>query len=220
MIAAMEFAQASADLYEEKRRCPVDDVMSVWTHAEIQGEPLPVEAVISDSLLVLDGGAETTRTVIARTILNLIERPDQWEVAARRGRPRPSPPRSSSGSSPRSTTWPASATRDHEIGGATIRAGQQAVLMYSSANRDETHFTDPDRLDVTRNPNNHLSFGFGTHFCLGAALARLEIRVFFEELVRRVSAMRRPAGTEIVEMPNAFVYGLKSAPVAFEFLER
>ena len=219
MIAAMEFAQASADLYEEKRRCPVDDVMSVWAHAEIQGEPLPVEAVISDSLLVLDGGAETTRTVIARTILNLIERPDQWEVL--RG-----------GADPTVATeefirfvtpihnMARVATRDHEIGGATIRAGQQAVLMYSSANRDETHFTDPDRLDVTRNPNNHLSFGFGTHFCLGAALARLEIRVFFEELVRRVSAMHRPAGTEIVEMPNAFVYGLKSAPVAFEFLER
>jgi cytochrome P450 family 142 subfamily A polypeptide 1 len=107
------------------------------------------------------------------------------------------------------------ATRDVEIGGETIGAGQQLVLMYSSANRDPAHFRDPERLDVTRHPNQHLSFGFGTHFCLGASLARLEIRVFFEELLRRVRAMRLVEGS-LVEMPNAFVYGLKSARVVFE----
>jgi cholest-4-en-3-one 26-monooxygenase len=88
---------------------------------------------------------------------------------------------------------------------------------FASANRDETHFADPDRLDIRRNPNNHLAFGFGTHFCLGASLARLEIRVFFEELRRRVRRLRLVPGTDVVEMPNAFVYGLKSANVASEF---
>ena len=83
--------------------------------------------------------------------------------------------------------------------------------MYSSANRDPAHFADPERYDVTRSPNNHIAFGFGTHFCLGAALARMEIRLFFEELVRRVRSMRLVPGTEPVEMPNAFVYGLRSA---------
>ena len=107
------------------------------------------------------------------------------------------------------------ARRDVEIGGETIRAGQQLVLMYSSANRDPAHFDDPEHLDVTRHPNQHLSFGFGTHFCLGASLARLEIRVFFEELLRRVRGMRLVEGS-VVEMPNAFVYGLKSARVMFE----
>ena len=216
MTAAMEFAQASADLYEAKKACPVDDVMSVWTKAEIDGEPLSVEAVISDCLLVLDGGAETTRTVIARTILNLIERPEVW--AELRG-----------GADPVVATeefirfvTPVHnmcrvATFDYEVGGETIRPGQQVVLMYPSANRDESHFADPDRLDIHRNPNNHLAFGFGTHFCLGASLARLEIRVFFEELRRRVRDFRLVPGSEVVEMPNAFVYGLKSAQVAFDF---
>jgi cytochrome P450 family 142 subfamily A polypeptide 1 len=109
------------------------------------------------------------------------------------------------------------ARADYEVGGETIRSGQQLVLMYPSANRDERHFPDPDRLDIHRNPNNHLAFGFGTHFCLGASLARLEIRVFFEELRRRVRSFHLVPGTEIVEMPNAFVYGLKSANVAFDF---
>ena len=216
MTAAMEFAQASADLYEAKQACPVDDVMSVWTKAEIDGEPLSVEAVISDCLLVLDGGAETTRTVIARTILNLIERPEVW--AELRG-----------GADPVVATeefirfvTPVHnmcrvATVDYEVGGETIRPGQQVVLMYPSANRDESHFADPDRLDIHRNPNNHLAFGFGTHFCLGASLARLEIRVFFEELRRRVRDFRLVPGSDVVEMPNAFVYGLKSAQVAFDF---
>ena len=216
MTAAMEFAQASADLYEAKKACPVDDVMSVWTKAEIDGEPLSVEAVISDCLLVLDGGAETTRTVIARTILNLIERPEVW--AELRG-----------GADPVVATeefirfvTPVHnmcrvATFDYEVGGETIRPGQQVVLMYPSANRDESHFADPDRLDIHRNPNNHLAFGFGTHFCLGASLARLEIRVFFEELRRRVRDFRLVPGSDVVEMPNAFVYGLKSAQVAFDF---
>jgi cytochrome P450 family 142 subfamily A polypeptide 1 len=88
--------------------------------------------------------------------------------------------------------------------------------MYSSANRDPAHFVEPERLDLTRRPNHHLAFGFGTHFCLGAALARLEIRVFLEELVRRVREVRLVPGT-VEEMPNAFVYGLRSARIELDF---
>ena len=82
------------------------------------------------------------------------------------------------------------ANRDYDLSGTTIRKGQQVVLMYPSANRDPAHFDDPETFDVTRDPNHHIAFGFGTHFCLGAALARLEIRTFFEEFVRRVDEVR------------------------------
>ncbi len=85
------------------------------------------------------------------------------------------------------------------------------MLLYSSANRDTAHFTDPERFDVTRRPNEHIAFGLGTHFCLGAGLARLEIRVFFEEFVKRVGQVRLTPGGRLEEMPNAFVYGLKAA---------
>jgi len=216
MTAAMEFAQESADLYEAKKACPADDVMSVWTKAQIDGEPLPVEAVISDCLLVLDGGAETTRTVIARTILNLIERPEVWADLQAGADPVVATEEFIRFVTPVHNMCRV-ATVDYEVGGETVRPGQQVVLMYPSANRDETHFADPDRLDIHRNPNNHLAFGFGTHFCLGASLARLEIRVFFEELRRRVRGFRLVPGADVVEMPNAFVYGLKSAHVAFDF---
>ncbi len=216
MAAAMEFAQAASELHAEKLRCPADDIMTIWTTASVDGEPITVDTVISDCLLLLDGGAETTRTVIARTILDLIAHPDQWEALK-------------SGADPAVATeefirWVTPihnmcrvAAVDTEVGGQAVEAGQQLVLMYSSANRDPAHFDDPERYDVTRTPNNHIAFGFGTHFCLGAALARMEIRLFFTELVRRVRSMRLVPGTEPVEMPNAFVYGLRSAHVEFEF---
>jgi cytochrome P450 family 142 subfamily A polypeptide 1 len=97
-----------------------------------------------------------------------------------------------------------------------VPTGNQIVLMYSSANRDPAHFDDPERLDLTRYPNRHLAFGFGTHFCLGASLARLEIRVFLEELARRVRSLRIVGPVE--EMPNAFVYGLRSAHLELELI--
>ena len=103
------------------------------------------------------------------------------------------------------------ATTDVEMHGHNIRAGDQLVLMYSSANRDPAHFDDPETFDVTRDPNHHIAFGFGTHFCLGAALARLEIRSFFEEFVARVAEIRIAPGTTPVEMPNSFVYGMSEA---------
>lgn len=216
MLAAMEFAQAASDLHADKVRCPADDIMSIWTRAEVDGEPLSVDTVISDCLLLLDGGAETTRTVIARTILDLIAHPDEWAALQAGADPAVATEEFIRWVTPIHNMCRVAAT-DTEVGGQPVAAGQQLVLMYSSANRDPAHFADPERYDVTRSPNDHIAFGFGTHFCLGAALARMEIRLFFEELGRRVRSMRLVPGTEPVEMPNAFVYGLRSAHVEFEF---
>lgn len=217
MNAAIEFGMASAELYAQKHRCPVDDVMSVWAQAEIDGEPLSLETVVADCLLVLDGGAETTRTVIARTILELIRHPDEW-ARLRDGADLTVAVEEFIRFVTPIHNMCRVANTDTKIGGETVKAGQQVVLMYSSANRDAAHFDEPERLDVGRDPNNHVAFGFGTHFCLGAALARLEIRVFFEELLRRVDEMSLAPGATIREMPNAFVYGLRSAEVDLNFV--
>ena len=217
MTSAMEFAQACADLFADKRANPGDDVLSHYTTAEIDGCPMDEGTVIADSLLLLDGGAETTRTVIAHTILNLMNNPAELEklrngadltVAVEEFIRYVTPVHNMC----------RVASADTEVSGVVIPKGNQVVLMYSSANRDEAHFDDPERFDVTRHPNNHIAFGFGTHFCLGASLARLEIKVFFEELLRRTSGWQLVPGTEPVWMPNAFVNGIEAAQVEFDFV--
>lgn len=212
--AVFEFAGACQELFQARSACPAHDVMSVWTQAEIDGRRLTEADAISDCLLLLDGGAETTRTVIARSILNLIRHPDQWGLLK-------------SGADIATAVEEfiryvtpvhnmcRTAVADYDLHGTTIRQGQQVVLMYGSANRDPAHFADPERFDVTRTPNQHIAFGFGTHFCLGTSLARLEIRRFFEELLTRVDGMEIVDGTEPVQMANAFVFGVKRAEVQF-----
>ena len=107
------------------------------------------------------------------------------------------------------------ATRDVELRGADIKAGDQVMMLHGSANRDEEVFPDADVFDVGRDPNPHLAFGVGAHFCLGANLARLEIRVMFEELLRRFPDLRVPADAEVVRYPSTFIRGWSSMPVVF-----
>jgi cytochrome P450 family 142 subfamily A polypeptide 1 len=206
----------AVELRDEKVRCPADDVMTVWTKAVVDGEPLSPETVAMDCLLLLDGGAETTRTVIARMLVALAERPDHWSqlksgidmmVGADEMIRYVTP----------ILNMCRVATEDTAVAGGVVGQGQQVVLMYGSANRDPTVFDRPEELDLTRTPNPHIAFGFGTHFCLGASLARTEIRIFFEELARRVSSLRLTPGTSPVEMPNAFVYGLRAAYMDLSF---
>ena len=211
MISAGEFAMRSLELFEEKKGCPMDDVLSVWTTAQVDGQPVTPAEVASDCLLILDGGAETTRTVIARTILNLARHPEQWHALKSGADLTVATEEFIRYVSPVLNMCRV-ANRDYDLNGTTIPQGNQVVLMYPSANRDPRRFADPERFDVTRRPNDHIAFGFGTHFCLGAALARMEIRVFFEEFVRRVDSYRVVDGS-IVDLPNAFVYGLTSADV-------
>ena len=218
--AVLEFAVACAELYEARQGCPARDVMSRWIEAESDGEglvggsPFGLDQIISDCLLVLDGGAETTRTVIARTLLDLADRPDAW-AALQAGADLET-------AVEEFIRWVTpihnmcrTAAADTELHDQTIRKGDQLVMMYPAANRDPRHFDDPETYDVARSPNNHIAFGFGTHFCLGAALARLEILVFFERLLGRVARIERVEGAPQVEMPNAFVYGLREAHLAF-----
>ncbi|MEM7143286.1 MAG: cytochrome P450 [Actinomycetota bacterium] len=220
IIAAMEFSGAAAELYEEKKGCPADDVMTHWVEIErdndgqVGGAPFGLDQIISDCLLLLDGGAETTRTVIARSLLALADHPAEWEKLK-------------NGADMEIATeefirwvtpihnFARMATEDYELHGTTIRAGDQVLLAYGAANRDPAHFDHPEVFDVTRDPNHHISFGFGTHFCLGASLARLEIQTFFERLVARVDSLERLTDEPHVEMPNAFVFGLKEAHMAF-----
>ena len=217
MTSAIEFAGAAAELFESKKTCPADDIFSLYTTAEVEGCPFDPNDAIADALLLLDGGAETTRTVIAWTILNLITNPAEM-VKLRNGADLTVAVEEMIRYVTPIHNMCRVAKVDAEVNGVTIPKGNQVVLMYSSANRDEKYFDRPEEFLVDRTPNNHIAFGFGTHFCLGASLARLEIRVFFEELLRRTSGWKLTPGTEPVEMANAFVRGIESAHVDFDFI--
>jgi cytochrome P450 family 142 subfamily A polypeptide 1 len=178
-----DFATETMRVVAARRDDPRDDLISLWVHTDGWDDAHVLEEVI----LVLDGGAETTRTVIGSMVHDLaldqaqrrllVERPELLGTTAVEEFIRWVSP---------ILNMRRTATEDHELHGQHIAKGEQLLLMYASANRDPRAFTDPERLDVTREHNRHVAFGFGTHFCLGASLARLELRVMFEELLRRM----------------------------------
>jgi cytochrome P450 family 142 subfamily A polypeptide 1 len=221
MEAAMaEFAGATLDLIAKRRADPQQDLISLWTQAtttdDDSGRTWTDLEVLAECILLLDGGAETTRTVIGSIIRELALQPDQRRILIDR------PETLADTAVEEFIRWVTpilnmrrTATEDHELRGKQLKAGDQLLLMYSSANRDERVFDDPERFDVTRQHNHHVAFGFGTHFCLGASLARLEIRVMFEELLRRIPDWRLAAGHEPQIMPATFARAYDAVHIEF-----
>jgi cytochrome P450 len=178
------YAQA---LIEEKRRHPGDDIFTIVVHAGSDGsaEPLTDRELRAFFTLLFPAGAETTRGAIAGGVLALVEHPDQRE----RLRIEPGAIKTAVEEIVRWTSPSAykrrTAARDVELADALIRRGDKVTYWEMSANRDETVFEHPFRFDVTRHPNPHVGFGLGSHFCLGASLARLELRIMLETLLAR-----------------------------------
>jgi cytochrome P450 family 142 subfamily A polypeptide 1 len=195
--AIMDFAQHTMAVIAERRANPKDDLISKWCHTEINGRMWTDQEVLAECILLLDGGAETTRTVIGSILYELAIDQHQQQLL------RDNPALLGETAVEEFIRWVTpilnmrrTATEDHELHGKAIKSGDEILLMYSSANRDPRVFTDPDRFDVTRAHNNHVAFGFGTHFCLGASLARIELRVLFEEVLRRFASWRLVPGTK------------------------
>lgn len=214
--AIMEFAAATLDLIAQRRAEPKDDLISTWCHTDQGGEMWDDGKIISECLLVLDGGAETTRSVIGTIIRELALQPDQKQLLIDR------PEILGETGVEEFIRWVSpilnmrrTVTEDHEFHGKQLKVGDEVLLMYSSANRDERVFAEPDRFDVNRTPNNHVGFGFGTHFCLGSSLARIEIRVMFEELLRRIPDWRLVPGTEPRVMGATFTRAYDRVEIEF-----
>jgi cytochrome P450 family 142 subfamily A polypeptide 1 len=214
--ASMDFGMAAYELIEARRADPRDDLISTWVHAKVDGEPLPVEEIINEAILLLDGGAETTRAVIGQTVLALIEHPEERQKLL------DDPSTIGRSGVEEFIRWATpilnmrrTATEDHELHGQQVRKGDQVLLMYGAANRDPVVFDAPERFDVTRTHNHHVAFGFGTHFCLGANLARLELRVLFEELLRRLPDFRLAPGVAPQLVPGYFTRTLRGLQIEF-----
>jgi cytochrome P450 len=216
--AAAGVASYGRELLARKRARPGDDLLSTVVHAELPDEH-GTKRRLSDAELVpflsllLVAGSETTRNAIAGGLLALIESPEQLEVL--RGEPSAMP-----GAVEEILRWTSpttynrrTATRDVELGGQKIRAGDKVTHWYPSANRDEAVFARPFRFDVRRSPNPHLAFGHGAHHCLGASLARTEIRVVFEELLPRLDEIE-PDGPVEWARSNKHT-GMRHLPVRF-----
>lgn len=208
----MEFFEITTDLIERRRADPRDDLMSLYA----AGHGWTTKRVLDEVLLILDGGAETTRTVIATMIRDLALHPDQRALLLA------NPRLLASTATEEFIRWVSpvvnmrrTAVDDHDLRGQHIHAGDQLLLLYPSANRDPRAFTDPDVLDVTRSSTRHLAFGFGTHVCLGANLARLELRVMFEELLRRMPDWELVDPDESKIMPATFTRAYDQVRIRF-----
>ena len=211
MIASMELYAYSNELALQRKADPKDDIITTLI-SEHDGDVLSEHEFDLFMLLLAVAGNETTRNGISHGTLAMIEHPDQWaklkadtslvtsavEEILRWGTP--------------VNNFARTAVCDVELHGVTIKEGETVSMLYPSANRDEAVFKDPDTFDITRNPNPHVTFGGGgPHFCLGANLARLEMRILFEEMAKRVDTIELSG--EVRKLRSSFIHGIKTLPV-------
>jgi cholest-4-en-3-one 26-monooxygenase len=204
------FARCSA-MIAERRENPTDDLTSVLVHAEVEGERLEEHEIVMGFFLLVAAGNDSTKATYCSGMRALIEHPDQRQLLLKDPSLIPGAVEESLRMFPAFAHFRRTATRDAELGGQQIKEGDKVVMWYASSNRDETRYEDPDRFDVLRNAD-HQAFGAGgRHFCLGAALARLELKILLEETLSRYPEMEL-AGKPVF-MESGFLNQLKTLPV-------
>jgi cytochrome P450 len=211
-----EFIAYFTDQIELHRRDPKDDLIGALLQAEISGEKLTAEELLSFCVLLLVAGNETTTNLIGNAVRCFLDYPD--ELARVRDNLSLVPSAVEEVLRFRS---PVQATirfaaEDTQIGGQMIKQGQRIIVWLAAANRDPAEFPNPDRFDVGRAPNRHLSFGLGIHFCLGAPLARLETKVALESLLRRIPGFQRADSTPFEPVEGFIMHGIKHLPLTFD----
>lgn len=218
--AYLAFSDFTLETIAKRRDDPTDDLTSILVHAEIDGDRLGDQDIVSETLLILIGGDETTRHVLSGGMEQLMRHPDQQAHLV-------DDPESIPQALEEMLRWVSpiknmcrTVTRDIDFHGTKLAAGEKMMLLFESANFDESQFEEPDTFDIERAPNQHLAFGLGAHFCLGNQLARLEGRVMFEQLLSRLPDMTLPGGVlegdrPLRRRPANFVSGLEEMPVTF-----
>lgn len=199
------------DLESDRRAAPRDDLVSVLTHAEVDGKPLRRGQLDAYYLVMMVAGNETTRNLLSGGVVALGSEPEQWRsLVADRDRIPAAVEEMVRWVSP-VLSMRRTATRDVELHGKTVKAGEKVVMWFCSGNRDERVFAEPDRFIGDRSPNEHVGFGWGVHACLGAHLARLEARLFFQRLIER--GLRVELRAEPARLQSNFFRGIKRLPV-------
>jgi cytochrome P450 len=204
------FTRCSA-MIAERRKSPTDDLTSVLVHAEVDGQRLEEHEIVMGFFLLVAAGNDSTKATYSSAMRALMENPDQRQLLLDDPSLIPGAVEEALRMFPAFAHFRRTATEDTELGGRKIKEGDKVVMWYASSNRDESRYEDPDRFDVLRNPE-HQAFGAGgRHFCLGTALARLELKILLEETLARYP------NTEIAGRPvyveSGFLNQLKSLPV-------
>jgi cytochrome P450 len=206
-----EIFRRCSEMIAARRVHPTDDLTSVLVHAELDGEKLEEHEIVMGFFLLVAAGNDSTKATYCSGMRALMDNPDEREILLGDPSLVPSAVEESLRMFPAFAHFRRTATRDTEVAGQQIREGDKVVMWYVASNRDESRFVDPDRFDVRRNPE-HQAFGAGgRHFCLGAALARLELRIMFEETLARYPAMELEGRGTFVE--SGFINQLKTLPV-------
>ncbi len=219
LSAAVELNQFAVDLGESRLADPTEDITSALMHAEVDGDRITTQEFGSFFILLVVAGNETTRNAISHGMKALTDHPEQKAALAADF------PGLAPAAVEEIVRWATpvihfrrTASRDTELGGQKIAEGDKVVLWYNSANRDEAKFDDPFRFDIRRTPNEQVGFGAGgPHFCLGANLARREITVMFDEVLRRLPDIEVTGPPDMLQ--SAFIHGIKRMPCAFTPVE-
>ena len=221
LTAFSEYVTYMSNVIENRRSTKKDDdLVGILVHANDEGDRLDDDSLIHETLLIVIGGDETTRHVISGGTEALLAHPEQF--AALRDDPSLVPR-----AVEEMLRWVTpiknmarTASRDVVVRDKTIKEGTKMLLLYPSANRDEEVFDNPEQFDITRNPNDHVAFGFGAHFCLGNQMARLEMRMMVEQLTSRLPDLARADGEPLQHRDANFVSGIESMPVTFTPIAR
>ncbi|MGK8504810.1 cytochrome P450 [Nocardia asiatica] len=212
-MASAEILGYAWNMAEQRRACPVGDIVSELVHADVDGEALGSDEFGFFVILLAVAGNETTRNAITHGMKAFVDHPEQWEIY-RQQRPRTAPDEIVRWATP-VTAFQRTATEDTVLGGQEIEQGQRLGLFYSSANFDEDGFADPFAFDVLRDPNPHVGFGgTGTHYCVGANLARLEIDLMFNAIADVMPGLRQVS--DPVRLRSGWINGIKSWRVRYE----
>ena len=212
--AAEEFNEYINAWFERRSAAPADDILSAIVQAKVLGRPLGEKDRMHEALLLLVGGDETTRHVVTGGVVALLDQHQQLETLRTNPSKIPVAVEEMLRWVTPVKTIARTALKDVELGDETIHAGDKVITLFESGNRDEAVFDDPHRFDIERDPNRHLSFGgYGRHHCLGAHLARLEIRVMLEELLTRLPNLRRAHDDPLPKRFGTFVLGYERVDV-------
>ncbi|HYB82356.1 MAG TPA: cytochrome P450, partial [Mycobacterium sp.] len=194
---------------------PTDDLVSVLVHAEVDGQKLADHEIVTEVLLLLIGGDETTRHTLSGGTAQLLRHPQQHQQLVDDLKLLPNAIEEMLRWTSPVKNMARTMTADTEFHGTQLKQGEKIILLFESANFDEAVFGDPESFRIDRYPNNHMAFGFGTHFCLGNQLARLELSMMQERLLQRLPDMRLASDDPLPLRPANFVSGLERMPVEF-----